>query len=92
MVWCKLVLNESIVARDNYSYNKYQKELARKKKNEEKRQSRLDKKNIQAKAHLALLDGKCALSAQAPGLIGMPSAPLSASDAEQASNGNATAA
>jgi len=38
------------LARDNYSYKKYQRELAKKKKNEEKRQSKLDKKNIQAKA------------------------------------------
>jgi hypothetical protein len=38
------------VARDNYSYKKYQKELAQKKKREEKIQSRLEKKNMQAKA------------------------------------------
>ncbi len=38
------------MARDNYSYKKYQKELAKKKKKEEKKQSKLDKKNIQAKA------------------------------------------
>lgn len=38
------------MARENYSYKKYQKELASKKKKEEKRQSRLDKKKIQAKA------------------------------------------
>ena len=55
------------MARDNYSYKKYQRELAKKKKNEEKRQSKLDKKNIQAKAHLALSDGKCAASAADPG-------------------------
>ena len=47
MVWCKLVLKESIVTRDNYSYKKYQKELARKKKAEEKKQRKLNK-NIQA--------------------------------------------
>ncbi len=52
-----------MLARDNYSYKKYQKELANKKKKEEKRQSKLDKKNIQAKGHLALSDGKCAASA-----------------------------
>ena len=51
------------MARDNYSYIKYQKELAKKKKKEEKKQSKLDKKNIQAKGHLALSDGKCAASA-----------------------------
>jgi hypothetical protein len=38
------------LARENYSYKKYQKELARKNKNEAKKQSKLDKKNIQAKA------------------------------------------
>jgi len=37
------------LARDNYSYNKYQKETAKKKKKEAKRQSKLDKKNIQDK-------------------------------------------
>ena len=37
------------MARDNYSYKKYQKELAKKKKKEEKQQSKLDKKSIQAK-------------------------------------------
>ena len=38
------------MARDNYSYKKYQKELAKKKKKDEKKQRKLDKKNIQAKA------------------------------------------
>ena len=37
------------MARDNYSYKKYQKELAKKKKKDEKIQSKLDKKNIQVK-------------------------------------------
>jgi hypothetical protein len=32
------------VARDNYSYKRYQKELARKKKAEEKKQRKLEKK------------------------------------------------
>lgn len=41
-----------MLARDNYSYKKYQKELARKKKAEEKKQKKLDKKNMQAKADL----------------------------------------
>ena len=75
-----------MLARDNYSYKKYQKELAKKKKREEKEQSKLDKKNIKTQAHLALSDGKRAASAEAPRLIGMPSAPLSAADSEQASN------
>ena len=33
------------MARDNYSYKKYQRELAKKKKREEKLQRKLDKKN-----------------------------------------------
>ncbi len=37
------------MAKDNYSYQKYQKELAKKKKKEEKRQRRLSKENIPAK-------------------------------------------
>jgi len=39
-----------VLAKDNYSFQKRQKELAKKKKKEEKRQSKLDKKNMQAKA------------------------------------------
>ena len=38
------------MARVNYSYIKYQKELARKKKQEQKRQSRLEKKNKEQNA------------------------------------------
>ncbi len=34
------------MARDNYSYKKYQKELAKKKKAEEKKQRKLEKKAI----------------------------------------------
>jgi transposase len=36
------------LARENYSYKKYQKELARKKKAEEKRQKKLEKKAAEA--------------------------------------------
>ena len=36
------------MARDNYSYKKHQKELARKKKAEEKKQRKLEKKAIGA--------------------------------------------
>ncbi|MFZ2357475.1 MAG: hypothetical protein WAW67_06625 [Candidatus Omnitrophota bacterium] len=36
------------MARDNYSYKKYQKELAKKKKVEEKKQRKLQKKAIGA--------------------------------------------
>jgi len=39
-----------VLARDNYSYKKYQKELANKKKQEEKRQNKLAKKNAQTEA------------------------------------------
>jgi len=66
-----------MLARDNYSYKKYQKELANKKKKEEKRQGKLDKKNMQAKTHLALSDGKCAVSA---------------ADSEKTSDGDVTVA
>jgi len=41
-------IKEGIVTRDNYSYKKYQKELARKKKAEEKKQRKLEKKAIGA--------------------------------------------
>ena len=41
------MLKESIVSRDNYSYKKYQKELARKKKVEKKKQRKLEKKAIE---------------------------------------------
>jgi len=37
------------LARNNYSYQKRNKELAKKKKKEEKRQRKLDRKNIQSK-------------------------------------------
>lgn len=40
------------MARDNCSYQKHQKELARKKKKEEKMQRRLNKKNIQLNENL----------------------------------------
>jgi len=43
----KILSKESIVGRDNYSYKKYQKELARKNKAEEKKQRKLEKKAIE---------------------------------------------
>jgi hypothetical protein len=39
-----------MLARDNYSYKKFQRELAQKKKREEKIQRKLDKKNVPASA------------------------------------------
>jgi hypothetical protein len=42
------VIKESIVARDNYSFKKQMKELARKKKAEEKKQRKLEKKAMAA--------------------------------------------
>lgn len=36
------------MARENYSFKKYQRELAKKKKKEEKIKNKLDKKNMQA--------------------------------------------
>jgi len=38
-----------MLARDNYSYQKYRRELAKKKKREEKMQRKLDKKNAAPK-------------------------------------------
>ena len=40
------------MARDNYSYQKYRRELAKKKKKEEKMQRKLDKKNMQSREDL----------------------------------------
>ena len=40
---------EAILARENYAYIKKQKELANKKKKEERMQSKLARKNAQAK-------------------------------------------
>jgi len=39
-----------MLARDNYSYQKRQRELAKKKKKEAKKQSKLDRKNMRAKS------------------------------------------
>lgn len=50
------------MAQDNYSYKKYQKELAQKKKREAKIQRKLDKKNIQVKEVVVLPDGGSAVS------------------------------
>ena len=47
------------MARDNYSYKKYQKELAQKKKAEEKKQRKLEKK-----AATAILESGQALNDQ----------------------------
>jgi len=38
------------LARNNYSFNKYQREIAKKKKAEEKRQRKLEKKTMAAEA------------------------------------------
>ena len=38
------------MTRENYSYKKYQKELARKKKAEEKKQRKLEKKAMEARS------------------------------------------
>jgi len=37
-----------VLARDNYSYKKYARELAKKKKREEKMQRKIDKKNVKS--------------------------------------------
>ena len=44
------VEKEAVLARDNFSYRKFQKEQEKKKKKEAKRQRKLAKKNEQAKA------------------------------------------
>ena len=41
-------IKEDILARDNYSYQKYKRELTKKKKKEDKLQRKLDKKNKQS--------------------------------------------
>lgn len=46
------------MARDNYSYKKYQRELAKKKKKEEKELRRLNKKKIQAGEDTTLVPGQ----------------------------------
>ena len=42
-------VKENILAKDNYSYKKRQKELAKKKEREEKLQNKLNKRNAQTK-------------------------------------------
>ena len=50
-MWHELRQKEEMLAKVNYSYQKHQKEMAKKKKKEEKKQSKLDKKNIQSNAN-----------------------------------------
>ncbi len=47
-MWHGLKQKEEILAKDNYSFQKRQKELAKKKKKEAKMQNKLNKKNMQA--------------------------------------------
>jgi hypothetical protein len=46
------------LARENYSYKKYQKELASKKKAEEKKQRKLDKEAIDVKLEPGQVSGE----------------------------------
>ena len=46
------------MTRDNYSYKKYQKELARKKKAEEKKQRKLEKKAMEATPESGQVSGE----------------------------------
>ncbi len=46
------------MTRDNYSYKKYQKELDRKKKIEEKKQRKLEKKAVEAKLESGQVSGE----------------------------------
>ena len=43
----RIIKKEAMLARDNYSFQKYKREQAKKKKKEEKLQRKLDKKNKQ---------------------------------------------
>jgi len=47
-----------MLARDNYSYKKYQKELVRKKKKEEKKQIKLEKKAMEVKLGSGQVSGE----------------------------------
>ncbi len=46
------------MSRDNYSYKKFQKELASKKKIEEKKQRKLEKKALEAKLEPGQVSGE----------------------------------
>jgi hypothetical protein len=48
LIYCIHTIKEDILARDNYSYQKFRREQAKKKKKEEKMQRKLDKKNKQS--------------------------------------------
>ena len=48
------------MARDNYSYQKHRRELAKKKKKEEKMQRKLDKKNAQYKEDIGQVSNESA--------------------------------
>ena len=54
------------MARDNYSYNKYKRELAKKKKKEEKLQRKLDKKNQASGAQDQVSGGPAMPNPEAP--------------------------
>ena len=47
-----------MLARDNYSYKKYQRELASKKKAEEKKQRKLEKKALEVKLESGQVSGE----------------------------------
>jgi hypothetical protein len=52
------LIKEDKLARVNYSFVKHQRELAQKKKKEEKRLNKLNKKNAQAKAGEDVVEGE----------------------------------
>jgi len=60
------------LARDNYSYKKYQRELSKKKKKEEKLQRKLDKKNQ--------VDGNPDQASGESAVVSNPEAPLNVQD------------
>jgi len=57
------------LARDNYSYQKYRREQAKKKKKEDKLQRKLDKKNAQPAEGQAQAQGETAPSSELPGSV-----------------------
>ena len=61
------------MARDNYSYQKYKRELAKKKKREEKIQHKLDKKNMRLKEGSERVPGEtAAVNAALPPVSPLP--------------------
>ena len=65
------------MARENYSYKKFQRELAQKKKREEKLKRKQDKKNLEGNTGLAAPDatGEVAAAGDTPATDSQPPSP-----------------